>query len=142
MAKYEKFMLTIAKPIKCGYDHDRIKSKLSDMDIVDYWCMCDDISPEGIHHTHLLIVLAFPISGSYIMKMFPVAHIEYNLGSLKECMDYIRKSGIYESYACENGEINLPDTYEDINSYRKEMGVFIWIIKKIMYRFAMLRKKK
>ena len=139
MAKYEKFMLTIANPLKCGYDHDRIRSKLSDMDIVDYWCMCDEISPEGIHHTHLLIVLAFPISGSYIMKTFPVAHIEYNLGSLKECIDYVRKQG---NFVWSFDEINLPDTYEDINSYKKEMGVFTWIIKKIMYLFAMLRKKK
>lgn len=48
-----KWQLTINNPVEKGYTHDFIKSILSGLTSVIYWCMADEVGEQGTYHTHI-----------------------------------------------------------------------------------------
>ena len=88
-----KFQLTINNPTEHGYDHERIKSILSEFPGVLYWCMCDEVGEQGTPHTHVYAV--FKNCGMFdtMHKQFYGVHIEQANGSNRENRDYVRTEG-------------------------------------------------
>lgn len=106
-----KFQLTINNPLSHGFDHDRIKSILSDFPGILYWCMCDEVGESGTPHTHVYVVFRNSVMFDTLHKRFYGVHIEPANGSNKENRDYIRKDGKWMDDA--KHETNLANTFEE-----------------------------
>lgn len=76
-----KFQLTINNPTEHGYDHERIKSILSEFPGVLYWCMCDEVGEQGTPHTHVYAVFKNCVMFDTLHKRFYGVHIEQANGS-------------------------------------------------------------
>ena len=50
-----KWLLTINNPKDLNLTHKEIKTTLSGMKSVVYWCMADEIGEQGTYHTHLYV---------------------------------------------------------------------------------------
>lgn len=110
--RYRKFLLTWNESDLFGSDHDEIKSILSGINKIRYWCMCDEFDKTyKVRHTHLFILFDIPISVVFVSERFPDVNIQYLLPSLNECMDYMRKQGQYCNL--NKFEENFSDTFED-----------------------------
>lgn len=101
-----KYQLTINNPldieleispgnmVKCPFDHEKIKERLSKISSIVYWCMADEIGINGeTPHTHIYFVAHSPIRFSTVKRHFPTAHIESAYGTSSENRAYISKSG-------------------------------------------------
>ena len=106
-----KFQLTINNPTEHGYDHERIKSILSEFPGVLYWCMCDEVGEQGTPHTHVYAVFKNCVMFDTLHKQFYGVHIEQANGSNRENRDYVRKEGKWLDDA--KHETNLSDTFEE-----------------------------
>lgn len=106
-----KFQLTINNPIDHGFDHDRIKSILSEFPGSVYWCMCDEVGESGTPHTHVYVVFRNSVMFETLHKKFYGVHIEPAIGSNKENRDYIRKEGKWLDDS--KHETNLANTFEE-----------------------------
>lgn len=106
-----KFQLTINNPADHGYDHERIKSILSEFPGVLYWCMCDEVGEQGTPHTHVYAVFKNSVMFDTLHKRFYGVHIEQANGSNRENRDYVRKEGKWLDDA--KHETNLPETFEE-----------------------------
>lgn len=106
-----KFQLTINNPADHGFDHERIKSILSEFPGVLYWCMCDEIGEQGTPHTHVYTVFKNSVMFDTLHKRFYGVHIEQANGSNKENRDYVRKEGKWLDDA--KHETNLTNTFEE-----------------------------
>lgn len=106
-----KFQLTINNPLVHGFDHERIKTILSDFPGTLYWCMCDEVGESGTPHTHVYVVFRNSVMFDTLHKRFYGVHIEPANGSNKENRDYIRKDGKWKDDA--KHETNLADTFEE-----------------------------
>lgn len=106
-----KWLLTFNNPEKYGFDHDNIKSALSTIKNITYWCMCDEVGKEGTYHTHLFIFREGAIRFSMVKKKFPTAHIDYCRGTTQENRDYVRKEGKHKD--TDKAETNLVNTFEE-----------------------------
>jgi len=107
-----KYQLTINNPIEHGFNHEIIKTNLSELSGCVYWCMCDEIGGDsGTYHTH--VYMAFQNAKEFIsiQRRFYGAHIEAARGSHKENRDYIRKEGKWQEDT--KHETNLPNTFEE-----------------------------
>lgn len=106
-----KFQLTINNPTEHGYDHERIKSILSEFTGVLYWCMCDEVGEQGTPHTHVYAVFKNCVMFDTLHKRFYGVHIEQANGSNRENRDYVRKEGKWLDDV--KHETNLSDTFEE-----------------------------
>ena len=106
-----KFQLTINNPTEHGYDHERIKSILSEFPGVLYWCMSDEVGEQGTPHTHVYTVFKNSVMFDTLHKRFYGVHIEQANGSNRENRDYVRKEGKWLDDA--KHETNLSDTFEE-----------------------------
>ena len=106
-----KFQLTINNPLVHGFDHEQIKTILSDFPGTLYWCMCDEVGVSGTPHTHVYVVFRNSVMFDTLHKRFYGVHIEPANGSNKENRDYIRKDGKWKDDA--KHETNLADTFEE-----------------------------
>lgn len=111
---YRKYLLTFKG--KDLWDHEKIRSVLSSIDISGNACMCDEIRNIAhplvfYYHTHLYIELFESVSVSYIKEIFPGVHIECIRDDFMDCIAYVTKSGIY-AWMNDGIEINLPETLE------------------------------
>lgn len=108
-ARYRKFLLIFEEADIFGPDHEEIKEILSGIDIIRYWCMCDEVNQlNGKYYINLFILLDITLTRSYVQKLFPGAKIVADLRSTMECIDFVRNCGVYSSEY-----ISLPDTFED-----------------------------
>lgn len=135
-----KFLIVILDSDLWGPVHDEVKKILSDIDIISYWFMCDEVA-EGKYNTDLVILFDIPVSESFIQKKFPGAVIHIVDCSVSECIDILKNQGEYGS-----DYQSLPDTYEDINSYAVELvnesGVFSWVYRLIKKLRSLKKRKK
>lgn len=106
-----KFQLTINNPLAHGFDHERIKSLLSEFPGIVYWCMCDEIGVQGTPHTHVYAVFRNSVKFDTMHRRFYGVHIEAANGSNQANRDYVRKEGKWLND--DKRETNLPDTFEE-----------------------------
>lgn len=107
--KGRKWQLTINNPQQKNYTHEVIKSKLSELKSIIYYCMSDEVA--RTHHTHIYLLVASPIRFSTLKKKFPEAHIEKAYGNSQENREYIYKAGKWVND--QKKETNLSDTHEE-----------------------------
>lgn len=129
-----KWLLTFNNPEKYGYSHDAIKTILSGIKGMTYWCMCDEIGKEGTYHTHLFLFRKSPFTFQQIKKKFPTAHIDYCRGTTQENRDYVMKEGKHKG--TDKEETNLRNTFEEYGECpieeqgkRNDLGILYSMIK-------------
>lgn len=113
-----KWTLVINNPIEKGFSHEDIKSCLSQIKNIEYWCMCDEIGENGTYHTHIFLYRKGPVLFSTLKNLFPPAHIKYCSGTAQQNRDYIRKEGKNKGTLKE--KTNLKDTFEEFGECPEE----------------------
>lgn len=115
-----KWLLTINNPVEHGFSHEEIKKKLSMIENLDYWVMCDEIGGQTkCYHTHLFIYRKkSAMKFSFMKQLFPTAHFDYPLGTSEENRSYVRKEGKWEK--SEKGMTSLRDTCEEFGDCPQE----------------------
>lgn len=88
-----KWMLTINNPVEHGFQHDKIRTVLSELKSIVYWCMADEIGDEGTYHTHIFICGRNAIMFDTVKKRFPAAHIDFCKGTAQQNREYVSKTG-------------------------------------------------
>ena len=88
-----KWQLTINNPVEKGYTHDFIKSILSGLTSVIYWCMADEVGEQGTYHTHIYLQGRSAIRFSTLKRLFEPAHFEVGKGTALQNYEYITKTG-------------------------------------------------
>lgn len=88
-----KWMLTINNPVEHGFRHDNIRTILSELKSIIYWCMADEIGANGTYHTHIFICGRNAIMFDTVHKRFPTAHIDFCKGTPQQNRDYVFKIG-------------------------------------------------
>lgn len=107
-----KWLLTINNPVDCGFTHERIKTILSGLKSINYWCMGDEIGLEtGTYHTHVFINGRNAIMFSTIKGRFPSVHIDHCRGTAQECKEYVSKTGKW--LHDKKRDTVVPDTFEE-----------------------------
>lgn len=118
MGKFEqsrKWLLTINNPEDHGLSHEVIKSTLSTIKNIEYYCMCDEVGiQDHTYHTHVFIYRPSPIKFTFLKEHFPSAHIDYCKGTCLQNREYVRKEGKYLGSIKE--DTNLKDTFEEFGS--------------------------
>lgn len=92
-----KWQLTINNPVEKGYTHDFIKSILSGLTSVIYWCMADEVGEQGTYHTHIYLQGRSAIRFSTLKRLFEPAHFEVGKGTALQNYEYITKTGKWEA---------------------------------------------
>lgn len=92
----EFYQLTINNPHDYNWTHSQILNVLiSNFKTLQYVAMADE---EGsCYHTHIFVCFTSRVRFSTIKKHFPEAHIESVKGSIKNNIDYIKKTGKWEN---------------------------------------------
>lgn len=116
--KSRKWLLTINNPIEKGWDHSKIKNKLTQFKSLSYYCLGDEQG--DTYHTHIFIMSEIPIRFSTIKKKFPEAHIDKAYGTAEENKDYIQKAGKWAD--TEKAETTKPHTFEASGELPEEPG--------------------
>lgn len=105
-----KWLLTINNPDNYGFTHDKIIEVLEkQFKGLVYYCFSDEIGEQGTFHTHIFIACASGVRFSTLKKRFPVAHIDYPMGTSQECVDYVFKQGKWEK--TEKESTNIKDSH-------------------------------
>lgn len=141
-----KWLLTINNPAEHGMTHAEIKTILSSIKALDYWCMSDEIGgKEKTYHTHLFLYRSSPIRFSRLKKLFPAANLQMARGTSLDCRNYIRKEGRYEN--SEKALTNLKDTFEECGEcptenqgQRNDLNTLYDMIKDGLDDFAILEE--
>lgn len=90
------YQITINNPTDYGFTHEEIKNRLmNNFKTLLYFCMADEKGE--CHHTHIFTCFSSRVRFSTIKKHFPEAHIEAVNGSIRDNIDYIKKSGKWEN---------------------------------------------
>ncbi|MCI8661546.1 MAG: replication protein [Lachnospiraceae bacterium] len=106
-----KWQITINNPAEKGYTHDFIKTTLSDMKSLIYWCMSDEIGENGTYHTHIFLQSRGGTRFSTLKKRFEGAHFEMAKGTSQQNMEYVSKTGKWKNN--KKSETSVPDTFEE-----------------------------
>lgn len=113
-----KWLITINNPIEKDWGHEKIKSELSTISSIRYYCLGDEQGET--YHTHIFIMSDIPIRFSKIKKKFPEAHIDKAYGTAEDNKRYIQKAGKWAE--TEKAETSIPDTFEEIGEMPEEPG--------------------
>lgn len=107
-----KWLLTINNPSIKGYDHEKIRSILSEMKSLVYWCMADEIGNKThTYHIHIFLQGRGGINFSTLFKRFPGADLEMARGTARQNMEYVSKTGKWEND--KKNDTCVPDTFEE-----------------------------
>lgn len=112
-----KYQLTINNPQDCDMSHERIIERLQ-LFRPAYFCLADEVSSTGTHHTHVYVVSHSPMRFSTVKRRFPTAHIEKAVGTSKENRDYIRKEGKWAETA--KAETSVEGTFVEFGTIPSE----------------------
>ncbi len=93
------------------FTHERIRAILDGIKSIEYWCMCDEISSQGILHTHLFIVYSSCVSFHDLVIFFPFAHIDRLNGWCALGREYVAKQVLFKNLI--DKEVHLSDTFEE-----------------------------
>ncbi len=106
-----KWQITINNPIEKGYTHDSIKSILSTMKSIIYWCISDEIGENETYHTHIYLQGRSGIRFSTIRSHFDGGHYEMAKGTAQQNMEYVSKTGKWKDN--KKSETSVPGTFEE-----------------------------
>lgn len=110
-----KWLLTINNPKDHDLEHEKIKTELSKLDSVIYWCMCDEIGQNETYHTHVYIHASSAIRQSTIKRKFYSAHIDKCAGTAEENRNYITKEGVKYNKDPDSGEYEYTDSKGELH---------------------------
>lgn len=111
-----KWQITINNP---EFSHKEILDKLSQLSSVEYAALVDEKGKT--FHTHIFLVTRSPSRFSQWQRLFDKkAHIEAAKGSIKENIDYLRKTGKWQN--TEKSETNISDSFEEYGERPEEKG--------------------
>ncbi len=127
-----KWILTINNPKEKGWNHEQIKTTLSKMSSIIYYCLGDEQGET--YHTHIFIMSQAPIRFTVIKRKIPEAHIEKAYGTAKENRDYILKSGKWAD--TDKAETTITGTFFESGELPEEPGQgartdIAWIVEQI-----------
>lgn len=88
--KVRRVCLTINNPEQETLE--RVKSWKA----VIYGCLAEEIATTGTKHIHIYLELSYAAKGTALKRRFPTAHIEKAEGTAQECIDYVKKGGVWE----------------------------------------------
>ena len=115
------FLLTINNPVEKGFDHRQIKETLiNKFSSICYFCLADEIGKEGTYHTHIFTCFTSRVRFSTVKKHFPEAHIDSVNGTVKNNIDYIKKSGKWAE--TEKSETRVEGTFEEWGTPPRQKG--------------------
>lgn len=90
------YQLTINAPTEKGYTHQHILNVFrNQFKTLIYLCMADEQGTQ--FHTHIFVVFASRVRFSMLKRYLPEAHIEKCKGSVSDNVNYIKKSGKWET---------------------------------------------
>lgn len=106
-----KYQLTINNPVDKGYTHEYIKTTLlNNFKTLTYFCLADE---EGsCYHTHVFVIFTSRVRFSMIKKHFPDAHIEKCKGSTSDNVNYVKKTGKWDTDESKQ-EKKIEGTFEE-----------------------------
>lgn len=113
-SRSRKWQVTINNPVDKGFTREVIKSKVSSLSSLIYWCISDEIGSGGTPHVHFFMAFANAVRFSTIKKLFEGGHFEMCNGSSSQNRDYVFKIGKHKN--TDKEETNLKDTHEEFGS--------------------------
>ena len=112
-----RFQLTVNNPIEKGFTHENKKNILiNNFKTVSYFCMADEKG--SCYHTHIFVCFNSRVRCSTIKRYFPEAHYERVRGSIKQNIEYVQKSGKWESD--KKHETQIPNSFEEYGDRPRE----------------------
>lgn len=128
-----KWQITINNPSEHGLTHEYIKSALSELTGLTYYCLCDEEGDEcKTLHTHVYFHLRNSCTADLVNRLFPNMHRERCKGSDADNRAYILKDGEkynkqpdgHYHYTDKSGKdhdgINYSDTFEEWGELTEE----------------------
>ena len=89
-----KWQITINNPVEHDLTHEKIKTILSEVSGLIYWCMCDETGDEcETLHTHVYFYLRNDRDAEWVQRRFPNMHREKAHGTSQDNRNYILKDG-------------------------------------------------
>lgn len=105
------YQLTINAPKEKGWTHERILEVLrGNFKTLIYICMADEQG--SCYHTHIFVVFASRVRFSMIKRYFEEAHIEKCKGSVSDNVNYVKKTGRWETDESKQ-EKKIEGTFEE-----------------------------
>ena len=105
------YQLTINAPKEKGWTHERILEVLrGNFKTLIYICMSDEQG--SCYHTHIFVVFASRVRFSMIKRYFEEAHIEKCKGSVSDNVNYVKKTGRWETDESKQ-EKKIEGTFEE-----------------------------
>lgn len=117
-SQMRKALLTINNPQSFGITHETIKSTITTIRPVVYYCMADEVGAEGTPHIHLFMAFSSPVRFSTIKKRFPTANIQASLGTAHENFEYVSKTGKWAT--SEKKGTSVDGTFEEWGTLPEE----------------------
>lgn len=106
------FLMTFNNPLDHGSDHTEIKKRLiENFTTLEFVCMADEIGEQGTPHTHVYVYFNSRVRFSTVKKHFPSAHIDAALGTPRNNIEYVKKSGKWKE--TKKAETSVKGTYEE-----------------------------
>lgn len=105
------YQLTINAPKEKGWTHERILEVLrGNFKTLVYICMADEKG--SCYHTHIFVVFASRVRFSMVKRYFEEAHIEKCKGSVSDNVNYVKKTGRWETDESKQ-EKKIEGTFEE-----------------------------
>ena len=108
------YQLTINNPKEKGWTHEHILKVLREnFKTLTYICMADEQG--SFYHTHIFVVFASRVRFSMVKRYFEEAHIEKCKGSVSDNVNYIKKTGRWETDESKQ-EKKIEGTFEEVGT--------------------------
>jgi len=105
------YQLTINDPLTKGYTHKNIIEIIkNNFRTASYYCMADEQG--SCYHTHIFVVFSSRVRFSMVKRYFSEAHIEKCKGSVSDNVNYVKKTGKWESDESKQ-EKKIEGTFEE-----------------------------
>lgn len=105
------YQLTINEPEKKGWTHEQILTVMREnFKTLTYICMADEQG--SCYHTHIFVVFASRVRFSMVKRYFEEAHIEKCKGSVSDNVNYVKKTGKWETDESKQ-EKKIEGTFEE-----------------------------
>lgn len=108
------YQLTINNPKEKGWTHEHILKVLREkFKTLTYICMADEQG--SCYHTHIFVVFASRVRFSMVKRYFEEAHIEKCKGSVSDNVNYVKKTGRWETDESKQ-EKKIEGTFEEFGT--------------------------
>lgn len=108
------YQLTINEPEKKGWTHEQILTVMREnFKTLTYICMADEQG--SCYHTHIFVVFASRVRFSMVKRYFEEAHIEKCKGSVSDNVNYVKKTGRWETDESKQ-EKKIEGTFEEFGT--------------------------